>query len=128
MSTNAEPSNFRVLTSAARTADNNTNYFQPPRGVVGVRVYIETTAASSPSTTFNLQVRDHLNNTYHTVLSSAAVTGTGRAYLEYAPGTTAVTNAAAGGNIGQGFRINCDHSGSNSHTYNIVGVWLASGT
>lgn len=117
-------STFRVLASAARTADAATSYFPNTENARGVRVYIETTASSSPSTTFSIQVKDPLNNVYHSVLTSAAVTGNGRVALEVYPGGAAVANLRSTYHIGRGFRVIGTAGNGNSHTYNMVGEWL----
>jgi hypothetical protein len=123
-------STFRIASSAARTASENFttgsgNGYATPVGISGVRIYIETTAAgTSPSTVFSIQVRDPLNDQWHSLISSAAITATGRATLEVYPGAGAVSNIVSGRSIGKGFRVAAAHGNSTSHTYNIVGEWL----
>ena len=124
-------STFRIATSAARTASaafgtGSGNGLVTPKGVNALRVYIETTAAgTSPSTTFSIQVRDPLNNQWHSLVTSAAVTSTGRTFLEVGPGVAAVANQSVGKYIGKGVRVYATHGNSTSHTYNIVGEWTA---
>jgi hypothetical protein len=125
MAYEAQPSQFRVLTSAARTATNSTGIKRPGRNLRGVRVYIEVTAvAATPSVVFNLQFYDTLNAQWHTALASAAVTATGRTMLELYPEGAAVANARATYHVGTGFRVNAVHADADSITYNIVGEWL----
>jgi hypothetical protein len=123
-------STFRVATSAARTATEafgtgSGGGYAVPVGISCFRAYIETTAAgTSPSTTFSIQVRDPLNDQWHSLITSAAVTATGRTTIEVYPGAGAVTNVVSGRGLGRGVRVLATHGNSTSHTYNIVGEWL----
>ncbi len=121
----SESSTFRILTSAARTATHSTGVKRPPRDMRGVRIFIEATAAAdTPSVVFTFQVQDPLNNTWHTLLASAAVTGVSSNCYEIGPGVVAVANVSTGRHIGRGFRVTATHADSDSITYNIVGEWL----
>lgn len=119
-----QASQFRVLASAARTVTNSTGIFRPPRDMRGIRIFIETTAASTSSTVFSIEVKDNLNSQWHALVSSAAVTATGRASLETGPGVAIIANVSTGRHVGSGVRVTATHGNANSHTYNIVGEWL----
>lgn len=123
--THSWPNQWQLLTSASRTTDTNTSYITNDGGYRGVRVYIETTDGSaSPSTVFSIQAKDTKNNQYHTLVSSAAVVATGRAFLEVYPGGDAVANVKNPYHIGLGFRVHAAHGNGNAHEYNIVAEWL----
>lgn len=116
---------FQVLASAARTSTPAVSYFPNVGNAKGIRVYIETTAAgTSPSTTFAIQVKDPINTQYHTLVTSVAVTATGRTFIEVYPGGDAIANVRATYHVGRGIRVLPTHGNSTSHTYNIVGEWL----
>lgn len=120
-----ESSTFRILTSAARTATHSTGIKRPPRDMRGVRVFVEVTdAADTPSVVFTFQVHDSLNNKWHTVLTTAAVTGVSSNCYEFGPGVVAIANISTGRHVGKGFRVTATHADSDSITYNIVGEWL----
>jgi hypothetical protein len=119
------PSTFRVLTSAARTATNSTGVKRPPKDVRGVRLFIEVTAAAAtPSVVFTVEVQDPLNNKWHSLLASAAVTAISSNCYEVGPGVQTVANVSAARHIGRGFRVTATHADADSITYNIVGEWL----
>lgn len=119
------PFHFTIIESAAYVADQNSNKFYPPADIRGVRVYVNATdSAATPSVVFSIQVHDAVNDVYHTLLSSAAVTGAGTAVLEVSPGAGVVANVSTGGNIGTGFRVNCNAADADSLTYSVIGEWL----
>lgn len=119
------PSTFRVLSSAARTATHSTGIKRPPKDMRGVRLFVEVTAAAdTPSVVFTFQVKDPINNKWHTLLASAAVTAVSSNCYEIGPGVQTVANVSAARHIGSGFRVTATHADSDSITYNIVGEWL----
>lgn len=114
-----------LLASAARTATNSTAYKRAPKHVKGVRIYVEVTAASAtPSVVFSIKVKNEIDDTYHLVLDSAAVTGISSNCYEVYPGNALVTNAVASRHIGDGFRVTATHADSDSITYAIRYEWL----
>lgn len=122
-----QPRDFDILTSAARTVTTSSAFFDNPGAFKGIRIYVEVTAAvSSPSVTFAIQVRNRRPSsaTYHTVLTSAAVTGISSNCYEVYPGDALVANVVASRHVGMGFRVTATHGNSDSITYRIVGEWL----
>jgi hypothetical protein len=125
MSGKAAASDFVVLGSAARTATHSTAVFKNREGALGVRLYIDVTAATdTPSVVFTVQVYDKYAAQYHTLLTSAAVTAIGRSFLEIYPNGATAANVRATNHIGKGFRVTATHADADSITYRVTGEWL----
>lgn len=87
-----------ILVSAARTT-NSTYDFKVPIGAVGFDVWVNQTALTGTSATWQIQRKDPTSGNYSSVasygtLSSAAITSTGTANLAVAPGITATSNVS----------------------------------
>lgn len=111
-----------LLPSAARTATvaSATVATEQARGVlIGVNV---TASAATPSVVFT--VESLVGGVYRTVLTSAAVTGTGNTWLRVYPGVTAVANEAVSDVIGEAFRVTATHADADSITYSVTAVLL----
>lgn len=125
-------STFTIASSAARTATANftsggssSNGFVPPKGMNGVRVYIDATAKSStPSVVFTIEVKIPGTSNWVSLLASAAVTDVAQISLEVSPGASVVANRSTGANIGKGFRVTATAGDSDSLTYSVRGEWL----
>ena len=108
-----------ALSSAARTADVNgsdiVNY--NARGVV---LHIITSApGAAPVVVFNVQIKDPLTATYTTILASAAVSTATTVILTVYPGCVAVANSVANLPLGRTWRVQADHTGTDSLTYGV---------
>lgn len=108
-----------VWSSAARTTTPTKADIAVPAGCKGVAVTIDTTAASSPSTTPKIQVKDTVSGKYIDLLAGVAITGTGTVRLVVYPGCIAVTNLVANLPIGGIVAVDMGHGNSNSHTYSV---------
>ncbi len=121
----AAASDFPILASAARTATATSSFFVNRGNARGVRIYVEVTdSAATPSVLFALQVWDKRADAYHTLLTSAAVTGAGVTFYEVYPGGATTANVRATNHIGKGFRVLATHSDADSITYSVSGEWL----
>lgn len=117
--------NHELYPLTATTATHSTDYKRPPRHVKGVRVYVEaTTSSSTPSVVFTIQTKNRYSSTYHTLLTTAAVTGASDNCYEIYPGDALVANVVASRHIGDGFRVTCTHADADSITYRISYEWL----
>lgn len=86
----------------------------------GLFVVIDTTAVTStPSTTFKIQNQCPLSGQWITLLTSAAITGTGTVTLRVYPGLTPAANLTVSDVIGEVWRVLPEHGNSNSHTYSV---------
>jgi hypothetical protein len=118
-------SDFEVLEGISRTATHSSAYFNNREGALGVRLYIEVdSATATPSVVFTLEVYDKYAEEYHTLLTSAAVTATGRSFLEVYPAGAATANVRATAHIGKGFRLTATHGDADAITYHVTGEWL----
>lgn len=125
-------STFNIAPSAARTATasftsggSTSNGFSPPKGMNGVRVYINATAKSStPSVVFTLEVKIPGTTNWVALVTSSAIADAGTAYLELSPGAGVVANKSVGGSVGKGFRVTATAGDSDSLTYSVWGEWL----
>ena len=116
---------LELYPSTATTATHSTNFVRPPRHVTGVRIFVEATAASdTPSVVFTIRTKNDLSATYHTLLTTSAVTGISSNFYDVGIGVAAVANLAAGKHIGNGFLVTCTHADSDSITYTIQYQWL----
>ena len=108
-----------LLASAARTADVNTATVDVD-GEQGLIVYIDCTAsAATPSVVFTIQGYNEANGEWYTILASAAVTGAGDTVLRVHPAMTASANAVAADILPRQWRVNCNHSDTDSITYSV---------
>lgn len=112
-------STIAVLNSAARTAtttsDDFINY-----DAIGLQLIIDVTAVTAtPSITVTIQGKDYLSGKYYTILSSAAITGTGTTVLRVFPSATAATNLAANDFLPINWRVSVAHGDTDSITYSI---------
>lgn len=113
-----------VLASAARTATTNSSDLVNYNGR-GVLVVIDVTAVTgSASVTVALQTKETIGNKYVTVLTSAAITGTGQTRLRCYPGITPVANEAVSDLIGRTWRVVVTHGTADSITYSVQSVTM----
>lgn len=110
-----------ILASAARTAETNSADQTLRAGLRGVRLSVNVSAiVDTPSITVNVQVKDPVSGTYTTVLSSAAIVGTGLTHLMVYPGCVAVANKVLNEPLARTWRVNVAHADTDSITYSIA--------
>lgn len=124
--TASEASQQALVPLAARTAAPvpAVFYLENVGNASGIRLYINSTAASTSSTTVTIAFTDYKTSVYFDVLASAAITASGQVILEVSPYVAAATNLAAIRRVGRGVRVTVAHGNSNSHTYSITSEWL----
>ncbi len=108
-----------VLASAARTATassaDQTNY-----NGRGAHIVINVTAVTStPSVVFTVEGKDALSSAYYTILTSAAITGTGTTALTVYPGATAAANVAVSQILPRTWRVTATHGDADSITFSV---------
>ena len=107
------------LTSAARTADTNSASLENP-GFPGVRVRVNVTAITdTPSVVATIQEYESVGGNWINILSSAAITATGRTVLIVHPGCVAVANRVVNEPLPTTWRVNMDHNDTDSITYSV---------
>jgi hypothetical protein len=118
------PTQGLILPSAARTATPATVEFGPPDNAVGIQVRVVTTASAAPSTVVNIEAYDYAQETWFTVLASAAIVGNGTIALTVDPRLAAAANLTAQSGLYEKMRVNAVHGNGNSHTYSVtVHAW-----
>lgn len=124
--TSSESSQRQVVPLAARTAapDPAVFYRENVGNYAGIRLYINSTAAATSSTTVTIAFRDRKANVYFDVLTSAAITAAGQVILEVSPYVVTASNVSVVRRVGMDVRITIAHGNSNSHTYSITEEWL----
>lgn len=124
--TASEASQHQVVPLAARTAAPSPAvfYFENVGNATGFRLYINSTAASTSSTTVTIAFNDYKANVYFDVLASAAITAAGQVILEVSPSAATVANVSLQRQVGRGVRVTIAHGNSNSHTYSVTAEWL----
>lgn len=108
-----------IFASAARTSTPTPSAIENPLGAAILTVFINTTAASTPSTVFTIQGYDPASDSWYDILASAAVTGTGATRLRVGPGLAATNNVSAPDVVPPRFRVTATHGNANSHTYTV---------
>lgn len=116
----ARPPVYEVFASAARTAtstskpsENSGRY----RG--GVFVIDVTAVADTPSVVFTIQGRDPVSGKAYTILTSAAITGTGTTVLRVYPGLTAAANVTVSDILPAQWQVLATHADTDSITYSV---------
>jgi hypothetical protein len=114
---------FALMTSAARTATNNsgdkTNNFAR-----GVRVTIDCTVdPAAASVVFTIQGKTQQGD-YYTLLASAAITAVGNTELTVHPQITAAANTVAKNALGNVWRLLATHADADSITYSAYAEYL----
>lgn len=111
--------NITVLSSSARTATNQsatqTNYNSR-----GLHLVINVTSiTSTPSITVDIQGQDSVSSEWYNILTSVAITATGRTIMKVYPGIGQIANQAAADILPRTWRVNVTHANANSITYSI---------
>jgi hypothetical protein len=109
----------QVFSSLARTVTENSRDFQNAYGK-GIQLIIDVTAISAtPSVTFAIQGKCPVSGKYYTLLTSAAITGTGTTVLRVYPGLTVAANLVASDSLPSTWRVVATHGDADSITYSV---------
>lgn len=122
--TQSDASQQLLLDLAARVSSPSSVFLENTGNAKGLRLYINTTASSTPSTVITISFTDYKKTVYYDVLASAAITSNGQVLMEVSPYAVAATNLSAQRCIGRGVRISFAHGNANSHTYSVTAEWL----
>lgn len=107
------------LASAARTATTNSGDLSN-FAARGVHVIVNVTAATAtPSVVFTIEGKCPVSSAYYTLLTSAAITGTGTTLLSVYPGITAAANVSASQVLPRTWRVVATHGDADSITYSV---------
>jgi hypothetical protein len=107
-----------LFPSAARTADPTPAVFYLDAAVSAVDIDIDTTAASAPSTTFNIDYQLP-SGAWRSALVSAAITGVGVVTLRVGASVAVTANLSAQLTLPAALRVRPVHGNANSHTYAV---------
>lgn len=107
-----------IYASAARTATPTAVTKRVDRAK-GVMLIIDATAsAATPSVVVTIDGVAASGNAYN-ILTSAAITGTGRTVLKIYPGITAAANVAVSDVVPQTIKVTATHGDADSITYSM---------
>ena len=106
-----------IFSSTARTATVSATMNCPTLG--GAFIINCTAKTSTPSVTFTVAGVDPASDTAYTILTSAAITGTGTTVLRIHPSLTAATNTIAKDFLPAGLKITATHGNTDSITYSV---------
>lgn len=113
-----------VLASAARTASVAATVLAVPPGCDTVQfIFNATASAATPSVTLSVQVYDPVAG-WITVLTSAALTGTGTKILIVGPNVPNVTNLGQSAVLGREVAIITTAADSDSLTYSVTAKFV----
>jgi len=112
----------KVFASAARTSTDSVTMNTPCMG--GIFIIDCTAIAGSPSVVFTINGVDPASDKTWTILTSAAIVGTGTTVLRVHPALTAATNTIAKDVLPHALKITATHGNANSITYSVgfIGV------
>lgn len=112
-------SQLTVYSSAARTA-TPTAPTLGTSGAHGCHIVIDVTAsAATPSVVPTIDGLDDLSGKWYTLLTGAAITGTGTTVLKIYPGITVAANVSASDIIPSQIRVVMTHADADSITYSV---------
>lgn len=111
-----------LLPSAARTAASVNTPDQTNCCWHGIYVIINTSAFTAGTYTPTIQGKDPVSGTYYTILTGAAINGTGLVVLKVLPGITAATNVAVLDALPRTWRLSL--AGSSASMTFSVGAYL----
>jgi hypothetical protein len=112
-----------LLPSAARTAASVNSADITNSSWKGAHVIITTSAFTSGTYTPTIQGKDPVTGNYYTILTGAAITGTGTVVLRVYPGITATANVSASDFLPRVWRVNLVGASTPSMTFS-VGAFL----
>lgn len=111
-----------VFASAARTATTSATLHS---GSIGGLFIIDVTAVTAtPSVTFTIAGVEPISGNTWTILTSAAITGTGTTVLRVHPSFTAAANTVAKDALPGAIKVTAAHGDTDSITYSMryIGV------
>ncbi len=95
------------------------------RGATGLVATIVVTAiTASPSVVFTIQGYDAAAASWTTILTSAAIVGTGTTVLTISPGVTVTANVSVATVVPDSVRIVATHGDTDSITYSVGLDWI----
>lgn len=113
-----------VFASAARTATSSVDW-AGNMSCKGIELFIDVTAsAGTPSVVFTINNLDPSSGKTRTVITSAAITGTGTTILRVYPGVTTSANVAVSDFIAPFGRITATHANADSITYSVTANFI----
>jgi hypothetical protein len=118
MARNSGPTQYTFLASAARTT-TQTQDDQFNHGHRGIKVTVDTTVFGSGSVTVKIERKDLTSGKYQTLLTGAAIVGTGTNVYTVFPGAPVTTNVSANDQLGSVYRIVATANNANTQTYSI---------
>ena len=108
-----------VFRSLARIATESSQDFVNMEGR-GLKLTINVTAATdTPSVVFTVEGKDSVSGEYYTLLTSAAITATGKTVLTIYPGATAAANVTVNDVLPIDWRVRATHADADSITYSV---------
>lgn len=108
--------------SAARTATSSVN--ETISSAAGFFIIDVTSATATPSVVFTIKGVDPVSDSTFTILTSAAITGTGTTVLRVFPGATASANVTVNDLLPEGITVTATHADTDSITYSVSFVGL----
>lgn len=105
-----------LFPSAARTATSSVSFVSRTLG--GLFIINVTAASATPSVVFTIVGTGPAGETW-TILTSAAITGTGQTILRVHPELTAAANTIAKDMLPQAVTVTATHSDADSITYSV---------
>ncbi len=115
-----------IYATTARTATPTAVTINTSKAM-GLVVVVNVTASSAtPSVVFTIDAKDSVSGAFYTLLTSAAITGTGTTALKIHPDLTVATNVAASDLLLQETRITATHGDTDSITYTVSAILLES--
>jgi hypothetical protein len=111
-----------LFTSAARTTTSSATFNTNCIG--GVFIINVTAISATPSVVFTISGTDPASLAKWTILTSAAITGTGTTVLRVHPSLTAAANTVAKDVLPQAIEVAATHGDADSITYSVgfIGV------
>lgn len=89
----------------------------------GIRLYVNSTAATSPQTHFYISLYDYKTGVAHDILENTVI-ASGKLVLEMSPYVDYDAGVSAVRRVGRGVKVTVWHENSGSHTYSLTAEWL----
>ena len=111
-----------VFSSAARTATEVSQVLSAEEATASVFIINVTAASATPSVVFKLEGKDPTSETFYTLISSAAITGTGQSILQIGKDLIAAANVTVNSILPAEYRITATHADADSITYSVGAI------
>lgn len=108
-----------LLASAARTATTTSDDQTNLTGKAAQVVLNVSSITASPSITLTIQGKDSISGNYYTIITGAAVVGTGTTTYTAGLGVASVANVAIGTVLPKTWRVSIAHGDTDSITYSV---------